>query len=103
MKAAILHGPRDLRVETAREPRPESGDVVVRIVAAGLCGTGYRIWTGGRAVAYPRGMGHELVGHVEAAASDGAGGRSGDPGVVEPDYRCGRGPLCPGGNRNLRA
>ena len=40
MKAAILHAPRDLRVEAAREPRPEPGDVVVRIVAAGLCGTG---------------------------------------------------------------
>src|SRR6266446_4649451 len=86
MKAAILHGPRDLRVETAREPRPESGDVVVRIVAAGLCGTDYRIWTGERPVAYPRVMGHELVGHVEAVASDVTCVRSGDRVVVEPNY-----------------
>src|SRR5713101_118203 len=101
MKAAILHGPRDLRVETAREPRPESGDVVVRIVAAGLCGTDYRIWTGERPVAYPRVMGHELVGHVEAVASDVTCVRSGDRVVVEPNYACGRCPLCREGNRNL--
>src|SRR2546427_572411 len=78
MKAAILHGPRDLRVETAREPRPESGDVVVRIVAAGLCGTDYRIWTGERPVAYPRVMGHELVRRVAAVGSDGTRGPAGD-------------------------
>jgi len=101
MKAAILHGPRDLRVETAREPRPESGDVVVRIVAAGLCGTDYRIWSGERPVAYPRVMGHELVGHVEAVASDVTRVRAGDRVVVEPNYACGRCPLCREGNRNL--
>jgi 2-desacetyl-2-hydroxyethyl bacteriochlorophyllide A dehydrogenase len=101
MKAAILHGPRDLRVETAREPRPEPGGVVVRIVAAGLCGTDYRIWTGERPVAYPRVMGHELVGHVEAVASDVTRVRAGDRVVVEPNYACGRCPLCREGNRNL--
>src|SRR2546422_3060366 len=101
MKAAILHAPRDLRVEAAREPRPEPGGVVVRIVAAGLCGTDYRIWTGERPVAYPRGMGHELVGHVEAGAAGVTRVRARGPGVVRPDYACGPGPLCRAGNRNL--
>jgi 2-desacetyl-2-hydroxyethyl bacteriochlorophyllide A dehydrogenase len=101
MKAAVLHGPRDLRVESAGEPRPESGEVVVRIVAAGLCGTDYRIWTGERPVIYPRVMGHELVGRVEAVASDVTRVRAGDRVVVEPNYGCGRCPLCREGNRNL--
>jgi 2-desacetyl-2-hydroxyethyl bacteriochlorophyllide A dehydrogenase len=101
MKAAILHGPRDLRVESAREPRPEPGEVVVRIVAAGLCGTDYRIWTGQRPVVYPRVMGHELVGQVEAAGSDVTRVRAGDRVVVEPNYGCDRCPLCREGNRNL--
>src|SRR5437870_7913385 len=101
MKAAILHAPRDLRVEAAREPRPEPGDVVVRIVAAGLCGTDYRIWTGERTVAYPRVMGPELVGRVEAVASDVTRVGPGDPVVVEPNYSCGHCPLCREGNRNL--
>lgn len=101
MKAAILHGPRDLRVESLRDPRPEPGEVIVRMTAAGLCGTDYEIWSGARPVAYPRIMGHELVGRVEAAAPDVTRVSPGDPVVVEPNYSCGRCPLCREGNRNL--
>src|SRR2546427_13163135 len=101
MKAAVLYGPRDLRVEAAREPRLEPGEVVVRIDSAGLCGTDYRIWTGERIVEYPRVMGHELVGRVEAAAPDLTPVRPGGRVVVEPNYGCGHCPLCREGNRNL--
>src|SRR5499426_4505596 len=101
MKAAILHRPRDLRVEDARDPTPEPGEVVVRVVAAGLCGTDHEIWSGGRTVAYPRVMGHELVGRVERVAPGVSEVRPGDPVVVEPNYSCGRCPLCREGNRNL--
>jgi 2-desacetyl-2-hydroxyethyl bacteriochlorophyllide A dehydrogenase len=101
MKAALLHGPRDLRVETTRDPRPEPGEVVLRMTAAGLCGTDYEIWSGARPVVYPRIMGHELVGRVEAAGSDVTRVGPGDQVVVEPNYSCGQCPLCREGNRNL--
>jgi len=101
MKAARLHGPRDLRVESVRDLRPEPGEVVVRMVAAGLCGTDYEIWSGARPVAYPRVMGHELVGRVETAAPDVTRVRPGDRVVIEPNYSCGHCPLCREGNRNL--
>jgi 2-desacetyl-2-hydroxyethyl bacteriochlorophyllide A dehydrogenase len=101
MNAARLHGPRDLRVERVPDPRPGPGEVVVRMVAAGLCGTDYEIWSGARPVAYPRVMGHELVGRVEAAAPDVTRVSPGDPVVVEPNYSCGHCPLCREGNRNL--
>src|SRR5262245_66418685 len=103
MKAAILHGPRDLRVEPAADPRVAADQVLVRVAAAGLCGTDYSIWSGGRAVAYPRIMGHELVGVVEATAPDVASPVPGQRVVVEPNYSCGRCPLCLEGNRNLCA
>src|SRR3989442_3501056 len=101
MKAAILHAPRDLRVEAAREPRPEPGGVVVRIVAAGLCGTDYRIWTGERPVAYPPVMGHELVRHVEAVASGVMRVRSPDGVLLQADDACGRGSPPLEGQRHL--
>jgi 2-desacetyl-2-hydroxyethyl bacteriochlorophyllide A dehydrogenase len=101
MKAAILHGPRDLRVESVREPRPGPGEAIVRVAAAGLCGTDYEIWSGARPVAYPRVMGHELVGRVEAIGADVTRVGVGDPVVVEPNYSCGQCPLCREGNRNL--
>ena len=50
MQAAVLHGPRDLRVQSADVPALRAGEVLVRVGLAGLCGTDYRIWTGDRPV-----------------------------------------------------
>ena len=101
MIAAILEGPRALTIQSRPELTPGPGEVVIRVRAAGLCGTDYRIWSGDRLVSYPRVMGHEFVGTVLAVG----------PGVehlpiglrvaVEPNYSCGDCPLCREGNRNL--
>jgi len=64
MRAAVLYGPRDLRVQATPTPEPGTGEVLVRVTLAGLCGTDHRIWSGKRAVHYPRVMGHELVGRL---------------------------------------
>ncbi|MBI1737102.1 MAG: alcohol dehydrogenase catalytic domain-containing protein [Candidatus Rokubacteria bacterium] len=101
MKAAVLHAPRDLRVEPMDAPAAGAGDVLVRVTMAGLCGTDYSIWSGGRPVAYPRVMGHELVGRVEQVGAGVRRVRAGDAVVVEPNYSCGTCPLCREGNRNL--
>jgi len=101
VKAAILHGPRDLRVENARMIAPRAGDVIIRVGMAGLCGTDYRIWTGDRPVGYPRVLGHEFVGTVAEAGIAVKRVRVGDRVAVEPNYSCGACPLCREGNRNL--
>src|SRR6476660_478231 len=101
MKAAVLQGPRDLRVESARPPEPAPGEVVVRVGMAGLCGTDYRIWTGDRPVGYPLVLGHEFVGQVSAIGRDVTRVRAGDRVAIEPNYSCGACPLCREGNRNL--
>lgn len=101
MKAAVLHAPRDLRVEAASPPAPAPGDVVARVTMAGLCGTDYSIWSGARAVTYPRIMGHELVGRVEAVGDGVDRVQIGESVVIEPNYSCGVCPLCREGNRNL--
>jgi 2-desacetyl-2-hydroxyethyl bacteriochlorophyllide A dehydrogenase len=101
VKAAILRAPRALTVEDAPVPSPASGHVRVRVTAAGLCGTDYRIWTGDRPVAYPRVMGHEFVGHVSATGEGVDTLAPGDRVVVEPNYSCEHCPLCREGNRNL--
>src|SRR5437899_180811 len=46
-------------------------------------------------------MGHEFVGRVQGAGRDVRSVRPGDRVVVEPNYSCGRCPLCREGNRNL--
>jgi 2-desacetyl-2-hydroxyethyl bacteriochlorophyllide A dehydrogenase len=101
MKTAILHGPRDLRVETLPVPAPGPAEVVIRVGVAGLCGTDHRIWSGDRAVAYPRVMGHEFVGRIAAVGAGVTRLGVGDRVAVEPNYSCGTCPLCREGNRNL--
>ena len=101
MRAAILRAPRDLELSETPTPAPGPGDALVRVGVAGLCGTDYRIWSGGRSVAYPRVMGHEFVGHVEAIGEGVTRVAVGDRVAVEPNYSCGACPLCREGNRNL--
>lgn len=103
MNAAILRSPRSLAIGPA--PAPEIGpeDALVRVSMAGLCGTDYRIWSGDRPVTYPLILGHEFVGRIEAVGRDVPQARVGERVVAEPNYSCGRCPLCLEGNRNLCA
>ena len=101
MHAAVLRGPRDVRVEQRAQPSPSPGEAIVRVFASGLCGTDYRIWNGDRPVDYPRVMGHEFIGEVMAVGGDVSNVRPGQKVAVEPNYSCGHCPLCREGNRNL--
>ncbi len=101
MKAAVLRAPRDLRIEQSEPPVLAPDTVRVRVSIAGLCGTDFRIWSGDRPVRYPRIMGHEFVGVVEAVGAAVTTVRPGDRVAVEPNYSCGVCPLCREGNRNL--
>jgi hypothetical protein len=39
MKAAVFHGPRDIRFEEVEKPTLEEGEVLVRVRACGICGS----------------------------------------------------------------
>lgn len=67
MKAWVLHGIGDIRLETAGEPEPAEGEVLVKVKAAGICGSDIpRIYKTG-AYSYPLIPGHEFSGVVTAA------------------------------------
>src|SRR5712692_10309211 len=101
MIAAVLEGPRTLKLKSRPGLKPGPGEAVVQVTAAGLCGTDYRIWSGDRAVSYPRVMGHEFVGTVLVVGDAVVGLSPGERVAVEPNYSCGLCPLCREGNRNL--
>jgi L-gulonate 5-dehydrogenase len=103
VNAAVLRSPRSLTVGPSATPDIGPDDVLVRVALAGLCGTDYRIWSGDRPVTYPLIMGHEFVGRVEAVGANVPHLRLGQRVVAEPNYSCGRCPLCLEGNRNLCA
>jgi 2-desacetyl-2-hydroxyethyl bacteriochlorophyllide A dehydrogenase len=101
VKAAVLTGPRAFRVEAVRDPIVGPGEALVRVEAAGVCGTDYRIWTGERPVSYPLIPGHEFIGEVVQVGSGVTRIGPGDRVAVEPNWGCGTCDLCRDGLGNL--
>ncbi|MBX5321130.1 MAG: zinc-binding dehydrogenase [Candidatus Bathyarchaeota archaeon] len=67
MKAAMLYGVKDLRIEDVETPRVEAGEVLVRVRAATTCGTDLKIFQRGyveRVIKLPTVFGHEWAGDV---------------------------------------
>ena len=64
MRAAMLHGPGDLRIEEVADPEPRPGEALVRVEAATTCGTDVKMWRRGHPILppYPARFGHETAG-----------------------------------------
>ena len=64
MKAAVLHAVNDLRYEDVSRPVPKDGEVLLRVMAAGVCGSDIpRIFTKGT-YHFPTIPGHEFAGQI---------------------------------------
>jgi L-iditol 2-dehydrogenase len=92
MRAAVLHGPDDLRVQEVQEPQ---GEVVVEVRAASACGTDRKMLRRGHPVlgGYPARFGHETAGVRLDTGARVVVGDSVACGVCEP-CRSGRGAIC---------
>jgi len=67
MKAAMLYGIKDLRIEDVEVPEVEAGEVLVRVKAATTCGTDLKIFRRGyveKVIKLPTVFGHEWAGEV---------------------------------------
>lgn len=77
MRAVVVHGPGDLRVDEVAEPTVPADGVLVRIVYGGICGSDLHYAKDGRNGSYtvtePLTVGHEVVGVVEDVGVDAAG------------------------------
>ena len=63
MKAMVLTGPNELKLDEVAKPAA-GRDVLVKVTHSGICGTDYKIFNGSIPVRYPRIMGHEMAGEV---------------------------------------
>lgn len=88
MRALRFHGPGDLRLEDLKAPAPRNGEVQVRPMAVGLCGTDTHILRGDLPAARPVVLGHEIAGVVEAVGRDVDGLEEGDSVTIEPHVYC---------------
>src|SRR2546421_7556248 len=71
MRGAILHAPRDIRVEQREDPTIEQPtDAVIRLAATCVCGSDLWPYRGIEPVSGPAPMGHEYAGIVEETGPD---------------------------------
>ena len=100
MKAVVLHGPDDLRVETVPDATLPPGGVLIAPRVVGICGSDVRTWRHGS----PRLRGPQVPGHESAGvvvASDAEGFAAGDRVAVCPGAPCGACRWCAAGQGNL--
>lgn len=104
MKAAVLYGREDIRIETLAESALEPGEVRVRIGAALTCGTDLKVYRRGyhaRMLTPPCVFGHELAGTISEVHPDTSGWTVGDRVVSANSAPCGACACCKGGQENL--
>ncbi|MFJ9623419.1 alcohol dehydrogenase catalytic domain-containing protein [Streptomyces sp. NPDC101181] len=79
MLAVVMRAPGDVGVEEVPEPRiEEPGDALVRVVAAGVCGSDLSVLRGLSPLPRPVRSGHEFVGVVEDVGAGVTALRRGD-------------------------
>jgi len=100
MKAVRLFSPGDLRLAEIDLPEPGPAEVLVRVEAAGICGTDRHLFKGEFPCTPPVTLCHEFSGIV-AAAGAGAGIAPGTRVTVDPNIACGTCGFCRAGRPNL--
>jgi threonine dehydrogenase-like Zn-dependent dehydrogenase len=88
MRATLIHGERDVRVEEVPDPELSTGrDAIVRVTAACVCGSDLWPYRGVTPTTQPHRIGHEFVGVVEAVGDEVRDIAVGDF-VIAPFYIC---------------
>src|SRR3982751_3957510 len=78
MRSAVMHAPRDVRVEDPPDPRIEQPtDAIVRLSATCVCGSDLWPYRGVEKLDGPTPMGHEYVGIVEQVGGEVTGVKPG--------------------------
>jgi D-arabinose 1-dehydrogenase-like Zn-dependent alcohol dehydrogenase len=101
MRAAIIRGPGMIRLDEVDAPAPGPGEVLVRVIACGLCTTDLDILDGRFWGSYPIVPGHGISGVVETVGDGVSSLRSGDFVAVDPNIPCGRCDVCRSGLPHL--
>ncbi|RUM37993.1 MAG: zinc-binding alcohol dehydrogenase [Desulfobulbus sp.] len=102
MKAAVVHGVNDIRIEEYPTPKAGAGEVVVKTHVAGICATDIKTLLGlGLPKDLPTILGHEVVGEIAETGEGVSGFAVGDRVGVYPIAVCGKCRYCRQGRHNL--
>ena len=103
VRHVVVTAPGEVELHTAPAPTPAAKEVLIRMIAVGICGSDVHAAHGRHPfVPLPYHPGHEVVGTIEAVGADvdiPVGSRI----VVEPILACGKCKYCRDGRYNLCA
>ncbi|KAJ8119819.1 hypothetical protein ONZ43_g3313 [Nemania bipapillata] len=98
ISASVLHGPKDLRLETRNIERPGDGELQISIRSTGICGSDvsyYKKFANGDLCACePLCLGHESSGTVVAIGPQVTGFKIGDRVALEVGVPCDQCSIC---------
>jgi L-iditol 2-dehydrogenase len=90
MRAAVFHGPDDLRLSDVPRPQISDAEVLLRVGACALCGSDVRTFRhGARNIDNPVVLGHELSGTIVEIGKAVSGYHVGQRVAVAPAIPCG--------------
>ena len=100
MRALVYQGPWKIAVEDRPDPEPAAGEVLIRVLATGICGSDLHGFTGENGRRHPdQVMGHEFVGTVVAAGPGVTGIEAGRLATANPVIACQDCPACRAGSQ----
>lgn len=68
MHAAVYYNNKDIRIEDLPKPRISPDEILVKVIASGICGSDVMEWY--RVKKAPRILGHEISGEIEEAGKN---------------------------------
>jgi L-iditol 2-dehydrogenase len=101
MRAGVYYSNSDLRVEERPRPLIGPGEILVRIMASGVCGSDVLEWY--RIKKAPLVLGHEVAGTVAEVGAGVTAWRVGDRVAVTHHVPCNTCPACLGGHHTACA
>ncbi len=102
MKAAVWYGGKDIRIEDVPKPKIRNDEVLVKVKAAGICGSELHAYEGvSQRRTPPLVMGHEFAGEVTEIGKDMKDLKLGVRITVDPLKRCGVCTPCVRGQGNV--
>ncbi|MDR1829065.1 MAG: L-idonate 5-dehydrogenase [Methylobacteriaceae bacterium] len=105
MKAVVIHGAKDLRIEERPIPEPAEGEVRLKLRYVGICGSDMHYYHEGKVgvsvIREPMVPGHEVSAVIDKLGPGVEGLSVGQPVTANPTTNCGTCSYCLTGHQNL--